>query len=404
MAWLGYLLSPLATFAVQTDDFVIIGVLPAMADGLSVSDGAAGQLVTVFTLVYAIAAPVSAVVFARVGRRALLAGALLVFCAANFAVPFVDSYPVLMALRVVAALCGATVLPAALALATGLAPAGSSGRYLATVMMGLTGAVVVGVPAGTWVGAAFGWQATFVLGGLLGLVALVAVVLTLRSDTGAPQRPPLAGLARALASGPVLGILAATILAVAGNLAFQTYLAPFLAGLAGVTPGVLGVLLVAAGVAGIVGAQGSGWCIDRLGATRSFALAALVFAAAMIGFAVSWTLRPVPLAVVIGLLVCWSAAAWAVPPTIQALMLAKVGAEHAAPAMAVNSSTVYLGAAIGAAGGAVVGSGGIPVLAASSALAALLVIWLSARRRGTTGRRRPGSPASRARTADPTGG
>jgi MFS family permease len=85
----------LAAFAVQTDDFVIIGVLPALAEGLAVSEGAAGQLVTVFTLVYVVAAPVSAHVFARAGRRPLMVGALVLFCAANFVVPLVEDYAVL---------------------------------------------------------------------------------------------------------------------------------------------------------------------------------------------------------------------------------------------------------------------------------------------------------------------
>ena len=368
----------LAAFAVQTDDFVIIGVLPALAGGLAVSEGAAGQLVTVFTLVYALAAPVSAHVFARVGRRPLLVGALALFCAANGVVPLVDDYAVLMALRVVAALCGATVLPAALGLATSLAPPEFRGRYLAAVMVGLTGAVVVGVPAGTWVGALFGWQATFVLGGLLGLAALVAVAVTVPAGTGAPERPALAEVVRALASGPALGVLAATVLAVAGNLAFQTYLAPFLTDLAGVTPGLLGVLLVVAGLTGIAGAQGAGWCVDRLGARGAFAVVVGVFAAAMAAFAVCWAARPVPVWVVVCLLACWSAAAWAVPPVIQSLMLARVGPAHAATAMAVTSSTVYLGAAVGGAvGGVLVGTGAIPVVAAGGALAALLVVVLS---------------------------
>ena len=204
-------------------------------------------------LVYALAAPLSAALVGRLDRRALLTGALLLFCAANFVVPLVDSYPLLMALRVVAARAAAAVLPAALALATHLAPEGATGRHLATVMAGMTGAIVLGVPAGTWVGAAFGWRATFVLGGALGLLAILVWLPRTTLD-----RPP----------SPVLKVLAVTVVAVAGNLAFQTYLATFLAGLSGVTPAVLGVLLVVAGLAGIAGARLAGTVVDRWGVRR----------------------------------------------------------------------------------------------------------------------------------------
>ncbi|MCP9955941.1 MFS transporter [Actinomadura madurae] len=102
-------------------------------------------------------------------RRRLLTGGMLVFSAANLAVPLATSYPALMTLRVVAALAAAVVLPTVFAVTAALSPPGRQGRDLATVMAGLTGAIVVGVPLGTWIGAAFGWQATFVTGGLLGL-------------------------------------------------------------------------------------------------------------------------------------------------------------------------------------------------------------------------------------------
>ncbi|GAB3438598.1 MFS transporter [Actinophytocola sediminis] len=372
----------LAGFAVQTDDFVIIGVLPAIATGLDVSEAAAGQLVTVFTLVYAIGAPLSATMLARVPRRRLLLTALTVFVAANLAVPAVDGYLPLLALRVLAALSTATVLPAALAVAAARAPAGARGRYLAAVMAGLTGAFVLGVPAGTWVGNAWGWQATFVLGGLLGLAALVAIACWLPAD-GDRAEVSARVVGRELLTSPVRTVLAVTVLAVAGNLAFQTYLAPVLAGLAGVRPALLGGLLAAAGLAGIAGTYAAGRAIDRWGAVRTFTGAGLTFAASMAGFALCWPARPVPLAVVVALLLVWSASAWAVPPAIQALMLDGVSEQTAAAAMAVNSSTVYLGAALGsAAGGLLVANPGtIPPLAAGCALAAVTVCLTRVRSR-----------------------
>ncbi|MEV4221112.1 MFS transporter [Nonomuraea sp. NPDC049725] len=176
----GWLLALTFTaFAFATDDYVIAGVLPAISGGLGVSEAAGGQLVTAFSLAFALTAPVASVVTASWPRRRLITGALLLFVAANWASALVSSYPVLMGLRVLAAVAAAAVVPAAYAIAASLAPEGHQGRYLALVMGGLTGSLVLGVPIGTWVGGAFGWQATFVLGGLLGLASLVAVHRTL---------------------------------------------------------------------------------------------------------------------------------------------------------------------------------------------------------------------------------
>lgn len=206
-------------------------------------------------------------------------------------------------------------------------------------------------------GAAFGWRATFVLGGCFGALALLAIRWLPRVTLDRPPSP------RGLFTPAVLRVLVVTVFAVAGNLAFQTYLATFLAGLAGVTPALLGVLLVVAGMAGILGARLAGTVIDKIGARAAFVTAATAFTLVMAVF-VCWVTRPTPLWLTVALLVAWSAAAWAVPPAIQALVLAKAGA-HATAAMAVTSSTVYLGAAAGgAAGGLLIGvtPGAIPLL------------------------------------------
>ncbi|WP_017588984.1 MFS transporter [Nocardiopsis ganjiahuensis] len=407
----------LAAFTVQTDDFIVIGVLPAIAADTGVSETAAGQLVTVYSLVYALTAPLWGVLLARLPLRRVLSAALAVFTLANLAVVWVEGYPALVALRVVAALAGAVVLPAALAAATTRAPQERRGRYLAAVMTGLTGAILLGVPAGTWIGAAFGWRATFVSCGLLGGLALLLAARSLpaagasreaapEGGAGAPAptgtgpgamaavRAELAGSLRPLLNLTVVGLLAVTALVVAGNLAFQTYLAPFLAGLSGVGPHQLSALLVAAGVGGVAGTQYAGRMVDRVGPRWAFGLSCGAFCLTMAAFALLWLTAPVPVWAAAALLVCWSAAAWAVPTTVQALTLARVGPRAATQAMAVLSSSVYVGAALGGVGGGLAvaaGAGLVPVVATLSALSGL-VLALLVTREGT-------EPESRADTS-----
>ncbi|WP_207939223.1 MFS transporter [Actinomadura darangshiensis] len=365
--WLAAL--ALTAFTLQTDDFVIVGVLPSIADGLSIGEAAAGQLVTVFSVVCAVFAPVAAVAPASRPRRRLLTGGMLLFCAANLAVPLATSYPALLALRILAAFAAAVVLPTVFAVTAALSRPGREGRDLATIMAGLTGAVVAGVPLGTWVGAAFGWRATFVTGGLLGLLAL-AFLRAAVPDVAPPPAVRLTERLRPLGRPAVLLVLLAAVAAVLGNLMIQTYLAPFLDAVAGVTPSGLGGLLVLTGIAGVLGGRFSGTLVDRFGAARTFALAALVFTVAMAGLALSWSFRPAHLALVVPLLLMWSAAAWSVPPPVQTRVLALTGPDTGPQALALSSSAVYIGASLGAGLGGwllgTLGSGSLPIAAGRS--------------------------------------
>ncbi|MFD2354702.1 MFS transporter [Nonomuraea ferruginea] len=262
-AWLAALTFTMFTFA--TDDYVIAGVLPALSRDLGVSEAVGGQLVTGFSLAFALTAPVASVVTASWPRRGLMTGALLLFVAANGAAALVTSYPVLMGLRVLAAVAAAAVVPAAYAITASQAPAGRQGRYLALVMGGLTGSLMLGVPIGTWVGGAFGWRATFVLAALLGLVSLVAVRRTLPRVAPDPAegslRDRLAPLARPQVVAGLLGIVAIVL----GSMMVMTYLAPFLRELAGAGPVEVGWVFVLAGAAGFAGGQLGGRAGDRWG-------------------------------------------------------------------------------------------------------------------------------------------
>ncbi|MFI9555186.1 MFS transporter [Nonomuraea endophytica] len=378
-AWLFALM--FTTFAFATDDYVIAGVLPAIAADLGVSEAAAGQLVTVFSLAFALGAPVASVVTARWSRRGLVTWALLVFVAANWAAAFTESYPLLMGLRVLAALAAAAVVPAAYAIATALAPEGRRGRYLALVMGGLTGSLALGVPIGTWVGGAFGWQATFGLGGALGVVALVAVRWTL------PELPPVAAMPiaerlRPMAGRPVLLGLLGIVAIVMGSMMVLTYLAPYLRDLAGVSAAELGWIFVLAGVAGLAGGQLGGRAADNWGADRALLVGVGGFTAVMAAFTACWFVRPVPLLALLPLLAVWAGVSWWIPPPAQTRLLALAGT--AGPqALALNSSAVYVGVSGGGALGGLLleawGSAVLPAAAAIVELAALLLLWAAAR-------------------------
>lgn len=166
----------MAMLANGTDEFVIAGVLPDIAaDLVAVSAAAAGQLITVFAVTFALGAPLLALVTDHLPRRAVIVGALVVFAMANAAAVLAPGYWPLMGARVAAALAAALVASASFAMAAGAAPEGKQGRYLSVVTAGLTVALFTGVPLGTLLGGAYGWRATFWL--LAAVGATVALVL-----------------------------------------------------------------------------------------------------------------------------------------------------------------------------------------------------------------------------------
>lgn len=379
-AWLLTLLA--AAFVLYTDDYVVAGILPELASDLGVSEGQAGQLVTVFSVTVAVAAPIAAVALARVPRRWLFAVSLLVFIAANIAAAATPSFGVLMLLRVAAALAAASTTPALFAFAAQHAPAEKVGRFIAIVSLGVTGSIAAGVPIGTWIGGAFGWRATFAAMAIAGAVVLALVFLTLPRTEGADETPALGEQFRTLRRLPIsLGLLANCVL-MTGSMMMLTYLAPYLAATttAGVEERALTFSL--SGIAGIVGIWLGGIATDRWGADRALLFGIGAIVTSMLALWGLWAARPAPLWLVLIVATVWGGMAFWNSPAIQA-RLHHLAGPVSGQALALNTSGTYLGVSIGAAVGGLilsgVGPGGLPLIAAGFAVIALLLLALARR-------------------------
>lgn len=343
--WL--LVLTLTMFAFSTDDYMVAGVLPGIAGDLRVSEAAVGQLVTVFSLTFAVAAPVAAVATAHLPRRRLLTLALGMFVVADLAAAVATGYAMLMALRVVAAVAAAAVVPTAFWIAGELADERRRTRYLATVGAGLTGALVLGVPLGTWIGALASWRMSFVFVAAMGAGSLAALRLTLPHI----ERPPRRSLRERLTPlrRPAITLaLAAMATVVLANMMLMTYLAPFARGAGDVDARRLAVLFVIGGIAGIAGGQIGGLVAARRGPDHALRLGTGVFILAMAALALAWHLRTVPRPVLAALVAFWNLAAWWIPPAAQAkaFTYADTAADQV---MALASSAAYLGVSLGGA-------------------------------------------------------
>ncbi|GAA1071461.1 MFS transporter [Nocardiopsis composta] len=378
--WLFVLLA--AGFVLYTDDYVIAGILPELAQELGVTEAQAGQLITVFSLTVALAAPVAAVAFARVPRRWLFTGALLVFIAANLAAAFVPSFAVLMALRIIAAGAAASMTPAVFAFAAQHAPPDKVGRYIAVVSLGVTGSIAAGVPIGTWIGGQLGWRVTFAAMAVAGSAVLVAVLAALPRERDAAEPPGLGEQLRTLRRAPIsLGLLANCAL-MTGSMMMLTYLAPFLADTttAGVNERALAFSL--SGLAGIVCIWLGGSASDRWGPDRALAFGIGTITLTMAGLWGLWLIRPAPLSLVIVVGTVWGGMAFWNSPAIQARLHALAGAV-APQALALNTSGTYLGVAAGGAIGGLalssLGAGSLPLIAAGFGIGAFLLLTLAQR-------------------------
>lgn len=374
----------LTTFVIGTDDFIIAGILPVISADLGVSEGTTGQLVTVFSLTYAIACPVLAVATRRVPPKTLIVSGLALFAVVNFITALAPSFGMLIALRVAAALLAATLSPAAFAIAGRLAPPERTGRAIGTVAAGLTVSLVVGVPFGSWLSGVAGWRATFIAVGAFTCLAIAITALTLPSI----PRTRVVGVAerlRLLRRPPVLLCVLGTMLAATGGLMPYVYMAPITRDLTGVGGQYVGMFIAIVGISGAVGTVLGGRLTDQWGIDRTL-LAAFggVAAAALILLAIGGIGQgAAPLWLVGAALVLWGVPGWANNPPMNARAM-NMGGDAATEAVALNTSGLYAGIALAGAigGGAVSTSGGTGVLAAACAagLITIVIMALSVRR------------------------
>ena len=213
-----------AAFAIGTEAFVIAGLLPTIATDLQISVPAAGQLVSVYALTYAVGSPILAVTLNNIDRRTVLTLALSTFIAGNLLAVVASGFALLMASRMLMALGAGLCMPTALGVSVAVSSPERRGRAVALVTSGLTIATVVGVPLGNLIGSLFGWRATFAMVALLGAIALAGLLFGL--PRGLPKST--ASLAERLAvarHGNVLIVLLITILWALGGFTMFTYFA-----------------------------------------------------------------------------------------------------------------------------------------------------------------------------------
>jgi DHA1 family inner membrane transport protein len=362
-----------ATFATGTGTFVFSGLLEPMAADLGVSVALAGQLATAFTVAFALGAPVAASLLAGLDRKKVLVTALLAVAALNALSALAPDFASLFGLRVLTGLAATCVGPVASVAAVALAPVGQTGRALAAVMAGLTLSFILGIPLGSVVGAAFGWRATFAFAAIIA-VAAAGLILALLPPV--PRTADGRGRAAfaALAQGPVLHLLAISLIAFAATFSVVAFIGPVVTASTGLTGAGVGAMQAFVGVGSLIGLAIGGRLADRTASARPVAV---IFAVMTVTLALyvpltGGVLSGMPAKVLLAAVITSGAAClFALIPLVSA-RLSVAASDARMLAFAVNGSVISFGQGLGAVLGGLAGTVG--GLAAHGLVGAMLAL------------------------------
>ncbi|RTF16364.1 MFS transporter [Serratia marcescens] len=372
----------ISAFAIGTTEFVIVGLIPTIAEQLGVTVPSAGLLVTIYALGVAIGAPVLTALTSRIPRKLLLVGLMVLFTLGNLLAWQSPSYESLVVARLLTGLAHGVFFSIGSTIATSLVAKEKAASAIAIMFGGLTVALVTGVPLGTFIGQQFGWRETFLAVSLIGAVATLASIILVPSNIKNQGSAGVREQLKVLTHPRLLLIYAITALGYGGGFTTFTFLAPMMQELAGFSAPTVSWILLAYGVAVAVGNIWGGKLADRHGAVRalSFIFAALAVLLLVFQFTASHSIAALLTVIVMGVF------AFGNVPGLQVYVVQKA-AQYTPNAVDVasglNIAAFNIGIALGSViGGQTVASLGLaqtPWIGALIVVVALLLVSLSGR-------------------------
>lgn len=362
-------------FVIGTGVMVVPGTLNELSSSLGVSIPQAGQLITAAAILMGLGAPLFATLVAGWDRRRLLAWSLVWYGLLHAACALAPSYAALLPLRVLAVVAPAVFTPQAAASVGLLVPNHQRGRAITFVFLGWSVASVMGMPLSAWIGGELGWRWAF------GLVALLSLASGLWVWRAMPDGIRPAALSRqswriTLGSAPLMLTVGVTLLFAFGQFTLFSYFAPYFAQTLGLGGAGLSLLFLWFGAFGLLGNVLVTRWIDRTGAARAVLLTLGLISLSLLLWPLgrgSWWLQAL-------VVVPWALGCFSGNSAQQARLV------HQAPVLApatvaLNTSAMYGGQALGAAlGGLLIAHGqmlnlhwvGLGVMALAMALSAIV--------------------------------
>jgi predicted MFS family arabinose efflux permease len=359
-------------FVIGTGVMVVPGTLNEISGSLQVPVATAGQLISAGAVLMALGAPLLAALVAGWDRRRLLALSMVWYGALHVACIVAPSFAALLPLRVLAMISPAIFTPQAAACVGLLVPTEQRGRAITFIFLGWSLASVLGMPIGAFIGGTLGWRAAF---GAVGLLSLTSAIWVWRTMPDGVKPPALSAAAwrETFRSRALMLCVLVTVLHPAGQFVLNTAHPPYYKLQLDNTPGQLGLLFMWFGAFGFVGNMLMSRHVDRIGAPRAVMLG-------VASMAVSLHIFPMGTSLILAALVSipWALGCFSSNSAQQARLVA-IAPALAAASIALNSSAMYAGQAIGAAsGGWLIARGNMDLLHWAGFVGLLLAMAASA--------------------------
>ncbi|MES2632732.1 MAG: MFS transporter [Pseudomonadota bacterium] len=362
----------LGNFVIGTGVMVVPGTLNEISSSLDVSVATAGQLISAGALLMCVGAPLFAAIVAGWDRRRLLALSLAWYAVLHLACALAPGFGLLLPLRAITMIAPAIFTPQAAACVGLLVRPEQRGRAITFIFLGWSIASVLGMPFGALIGGTFGWRAAFGAVALLGVASAVWVWRAMPDGV----KPPALSVAQwreTLRSPALMLCVLVTLLYSAGQFVLFSYFSPYYRQTIGITPGELALLLGWFGLFGFIGNVVMSRHIDRIGASRAVMVGICLMAISLLVWPLGVTIWLAALVSVPWALGCFSS------NSAQQARLVAMAPALASASIALNTSAMYAGQAIGAAsGGWMIAMGGMHSLHWAGLAGLLLAMAASA--------------------------
>lgn len=331
-------------FVIGTGVMVVPGTLNDISTDLAVPVATAGQLISAGAVLMCLGAPLCAALVAGWDRRRLLALSMAWYALLHLACALAPGFGTLLPLRVLALLSPAIFTPQAAACVGLLVPPEQRGRAITFIFLGWSVASVLGMPLGAYVGGTLGWRSAFAVVAMLSVVS-AAWVWRAMPDGVKPPALSRAAWSETFRSPALMTCVLVTVLYAAGQFVQFSYFAPYFKQELGLSAGALSLYFMWFGAFGLAGNMLMARYIDRLGAARAVMIGIVLMAASLLLFPLGTTFWLAAFISVPWALGCFSS------NSAQQARLVGMAPQLAAASVALNSSAMYAGQAIGAATG-----------------------------------------------------
>ncbi|GIP18566.1 purine efflux pump PbuE [Paenibacillus montaniterrae] len=331
----------ISAFVVGLIELIIGGILPQIAADLQISITKAGLLITVFSLIFALAGPILFIVTSKFERKKIMLAALAVFFVGTLLSFWGASYEMLMLARVINAASGSLIVVLALTLSVKVVPERYMARAIGLVSMGISSSIVIGIPIGVLISDYWNWRIIFLFASVLTIIAFFIIVVGI-DRVPAGKAITIRDQLRAIKRIKILSAHGMMMFAIGGHYVFYAYLSPYLTEFYGLGAGEISIIYFIFGFSAIAGGYIGGMLSDKLNPRR--AIIAIVTTFLLTLLAISFTRDSFALFVV--LLVLWGIMSWAVSPPEQAYLI-ETDPATADIQQSIHNSALQIGIAAG---------------------------------------------------------